>query len=155
MRIALSSILLLGLSILGHCDLPPPPSAPSLLNTSLHNSSSHTNTHAAPCNPFDDTNCPIGLPPQSSPQTAGDWDPNNLASDADWIRYRTKGHWLGCLLAGTDAASGAAWPDPYRRNPLSASSPWRGTLERTSIFSFDLPFPTTSTAQGLCTLLVV
>lgn len=79
----------------------------------------------------------VGSCAPGSLQAAGEWDPRHLATEEEWNMYRSKGSWLGCLLDATDEAAGKAWPDPYSRVPMSASSPWKGTLE--SEFSYPVP----------------
>ncbi|OAK93794.1 hypothetical protein IQ06DRAFT_204231, partial [Phaeosphaeriaceae sp. SRC1lsM3a] len=57
------------------------------------------------------------------------WDPEESATNENWIKYKKKGAWLGCLLDATDEEAGKAWPNFLNRNPPSISSEWQGTLE--------------------------
>lgn len=64
-------------------------------------------------------------------QIAALWDPEESATNENWIKYKKKGAWLGCLLDATDGEAGKAWPNLLNRNPPSISSEWQGTLEST------------------------
>ncbi|KAF3043373.1 hypothetical protein E8E12_001895 [Didymella heteroderae] len=57
-----------------------------------------------------------------------DWDPDDIATDATWAKYRAKGHWYGCLLDMKDELCGRALGD--MRNPPSAESIWQGDLRQ-------------------------
>ncbi|KAF1832885.1 hypothetical protein BDW02DRAFT_553766 [Decorospora gaudefroyi] len=50
------------------------------------------------------------------------YDPQNVASNADWATYTEKGARLGCRLDADDEAAGRLWMDT--RNPPSARSEW-------------------------------
>jgi hypothetical protein len=65
----------------------------------------------------------------STVQVAGEWDPNDVATASEWVRFLQRGKWMGCLLPATDEEAGKAWPDPLNRTPKSASSSWHGTLQ--------------------------
>jgi len=62
-------------------------------------------------------------------QTAVDFDPTDYANDASWDRYKKKGNWLRCLMEMPDEVAGREWPNYLNRNPPSAASQWKGTLE--------------------------
>ncbi|KAI4658649.1 uncharacterized protein J4E79_006407 [Alternaria viburni] len=70
--------------------------------------------------------------PASEPnlvQTAVDFDPTDYANDASWDKYKKKGNWLRCLMEMPDEVAGRNWPNYLDRNPPSAASQWKGTLE--------------------------
>lgn len=58
-----------------------------------------------------------------------DWDPHNIATDDSWQKFNKKGNMFYCLMDMPDDVAGKKWPDPYKRTPPTASSPWKGTLE--------------------------
>jgi hypothetical protein len=62
-------------------------------------------------------------------EVAANWDPNQIARDAEATKYQVKGNRLTCLLGATDEGAGNAWPDSLNRTPKSARSTWPGTLE--------------------------
>ncbi|KAI4913443.1 uncharacterized protein J4E92_009792 [Alternaria infectoria] len=62
-------------------------------------------------------------------QTAVDFDPTEYANDASWDKYKKKGNWLHCLMEMPDEVAGRNWPNYLDRNPPSAASQWKGTLE--------------------------
>jgi hypothetical protein len=67
---------------------------------------------------------------QQSVQIAGiDWDTSNTLDDSSWQRFKGKGNMFYCLMDMSDSVAGVQWPDPFKRVPPSASSPWKGTLE--------------------------
>lgn len=67
---------------------------------------------------------------QQSVQIAGiDWDTSNTPDDSSWQRFKGKGNMFYCLMDMSDSVAGVQWPEPFKRVPLSASSPWKGTLE--------------------------
>jgi hypothetical protein len=71
---------------------------------------------------------PTSIP--DSIQVAGTgWDPHNIADDASWQKFKKKGNMFYCLMDMPDVVAGNKWPDPYKRTPPSASSPWKGTLQ--------------------------
>lgn len=60
-------------------------------------------------------------------QTAGRvYDPDNLASDTWWDRYRDKGSHYQCLFEADDEAAGRLVEDT--RIPPSAQSVWKGSM---------------------------
>jgi hypothetical protein len=61
------------------------------------------------------------------------YDPNNIASAAQWKKNVDKSGTLRCLLDMTDEQAGKQWPDPLKRVPTSASSKWKGTLQGESL----------------------
>lgn len=78
----------------------------------------------------------VNLPgnnPPSEPnvvQVGAHYDPNQLPTEGELLKFREEGHWLSCLLHDTDAEAGLSWPDPYGRTLKSMRSIWVGTLER-------------------------
>ncbi|KZM22840.1 hypothetical protein ST47_g6020 [Ascochyta rabiei] len=58
-------------------------------------------------------------------QTAGEYNPSNLASDAIWDKYRKKGDHYQCLFEANDENAGRLVEDS--RTPPSAQSVWKGT----------------------------
>jgi len=62
-------------------------------------------------------------------QIAADFDPTDVANDASWDKYKKKGNWLRCLMEMPDEVAGREWPNYLNRNPPSAASQWKGTLE--------------------------
>ncbi|KAH6875069.1 hypothetical protein BKA58DRAFT_281314, partial [Alternaria rosae] len=62
-------------------------------------------------------------------QIAADFDPTDVANDASWDKYKKKGNWLHCLMDMPDEVAGRNWPNYLNRNPPSARSQWKGTLE--------------------------
>lgn len=59
-------------------------------------------------------------------QTAGEWNPNNIASDGWWDKYTKKGSHYQCLFEANDEAAGRLVEDT--RVPPSAQSVWKGSL---------------------------
>ncbi|KAJ4355083.1 hypothetical protein N0V95_003246 [Ascochyta clinopodiicola] len=59
-------------------------------------------------------------------QTAGDYDANNIASDAIWDKYQKKGDHYQCLFEANDENAGRLIEDP--RTPPSAQSVWKGGM---------------------------
>jgi hypothetical protein len=55
-------------------------------------------------------------------QIAAVWQPEAVASDADWTKAIEKGHRLTCRLEATDEGAGRLWYDT--RNPPSAQALW-------------------------------
>lgn len=70
------------------------------------------------------------LPPRdldnTTVQTAGEFRPENIASDAWWDRYRNKGQQYQCLFAAGDKEAGRLVGDT--RVPASAGSAWKGSM---------------------------
>lgn len=58
-------------------------------------------------------------------QTAGDFNPNNLASDGIWDKYQKKGDHYQCLFEANDEGAGRLVEDT--RTPPSAASVWKGS----------------------------
>jgi hypothetical protein len=58
------------------------------------------------------------------------FDPNNIASDEAWNKYKAKGAWYGCLLDMSDIIAGEQLGD--QRTTPSAESIWRGDLQSKS-----------------------
>jgi hypothetical protein len=51
----------------------------------------------------------LEAPKLSTPNTvqvAGGWDPNDLATASEWVRFLQRGKWMGCLLLATDEEAG-------------------------------------------------
>lgn len=58
--------------------------------------------------------------------TYGNYDPDNIASDAWWDKYRKKGNLYQCLFEANDEAAGRLVEDT--RVPPSAQSTWKGSM---------------------------
>lgn len=59
-------------------------------------------------------------------QTAGEYNPNNLASDGIWDKYQKKGNHYQCLFEANDEDAGRLVEDT--RTPPSAASIWKGSM---------------------------
>jgi hypothetical protein len=59
-------------------------------------------------------------------QTAGYYQPNNIASDAIWDKYQKKGDHYQCLFPASNEAAGRLVED--KRTPPSAQSVWSGDM---------------------------
>ena len=55
-------------------------------------------------------------------RVTGLWNPNDVATAAEWTAAHQKGARLTCRLEATDEAAGRLWQDT--RNPPSARSQW-------------------------------
>lgn len=77
-------------------------------------------------------NSPDDTPPAPDPPLAEvpGWDKDNIAAQPEAYAKSTKGHFATCLLKATDEEAGKAWPDPYKRTPKSAHSPFRPTQRK-------------------------
>jgi hypothetical protein len=59
------------------------------------------------------------------------FDPDNIASDEAWEKYKAKGTWYICLLDLSNENAGKGLKDS--RTPPSAESKWQGNLQSTAI----------------------
>ncbi|KAH5710570.1 hypothetical protein HBI20_177700 [Parastagonospora nodorum] len=69
---------------------------------------------------------PDDTPPPDPPlEVVNGWDKNDIAAQPEADAKAAKGHFATCLLKATDEEAGKAWPDPYKRTPKSARSPFK------------------------------
>jgi len=111
---------------------------PLVYSKHVEDSSGSSNSTAFPPSLLDRRDSAVSIPSTkdkasaSEPnlvQTAVDFDPTDYANDASWDKYKKKGNWLRCLMEMPDEVAGRNWPNYLDRNPPSAASQWKGTLE--------------------------
>lgn len=74
---------------------------------------------------------PDDTPPPDPPSEAvPGWDKDDIAAQPEADAKAAKGHFATCLLKATDEEAGKAWPDPYKRTPKSARSPFKPTQRK-------------------------